>query len=153
MSFQMREGSSPFACSPEAFVKHLTVVAALLPDPADSTRFLVQQRLPGASRGSLWEFPGGKVEPLECDEAALHRECREELCVEIGVGRRLAQTSHAYADLQVDLRLFAAVLRSGVPQPLHAQAIRFCTAAEMRGLAFCEADVPLLEALEAGLFD
>ena len=50
-------------------------------DPADPTRFLVQQRLPDKSRANLWEFPGGKVEPGETDEAALARECQEELAV------------------------------------------------------------------------
>jgi 8-oxo-dGTP diphosphatase len=130
--------------------RRIRVVAALIPAPADSSRFLVQQRLPGKARANLWEFPGGKVEPGEGDEAALARECKEELDVELRVGRRLWGTSHAYDDLTVDLELFAATVVSGEPKPLGAQALRWCTCEEMRGMPFCEADVPLLEALASG---
>ena len=131
-------------------VKRIRVVAALIPDARDASRFLVQQRLPGKARANLWEFPGGKVEAGESDEAALARECREELDVELSVGRRLWGTTHAYEDLTVTLELFAARVVSGEPKALGAQALRFCTFDEMRAMPFCEADVPLLEALARG---
>jgi 8-oxo-dGTP diphosphatase len=129
-------------------VKHVRVVAALIADPADASRFLVQQRLPGKSRANLWEFPGGKVEQGETDAAALARECKEELDVELSVGARLWGTTHAYEDLTVTLELLEARIESGTPKPLGAQALKFCTPAQMRELPFCEADVPLLEELD-----
>ena len=133
--------------APRALIR---VVAALIVDPRDASRFLVQQRLPNKSRANLWEFPGGKVEPGETDEAALARECQEELAVELTVGRRLWSTTHAYEDLIVQLELFAAQIKQGEPQVLGAQAILFCTPKEMQGLPFCEADLPLLESLVSG---
>ncbi len=120
------------------------MVAALISSPTDPSRYLVQQRLPTKSRPNLWEFPGGKVEAGETDAAALIRECREELDVELEVGKRLWSTVHAYTDLEVTLELYTATIRSGVPKPLDAQALRFCTPAEMQALPFCEADIPLL---------
>lgn len=126
------------------------VVAALIPGPRDGQRFLVQQRLPGGSRALLWEFPGGKVEAGETDEAALARECREELDVELSVGRRLWEGRHAYPDLTVELVLYGARLVSGEPKPLGAHALAFKTPAEMQSLPFCEADIPLLDDLVAG---
>jgi 8-oxo-dGTP diphosphatase len=131
-------------------VKHIRVVAALIPNTSDRSRFLVQQRLPGKARANLWEFPGGKVEAGEGDEAALARECKEELDVELKVGRRLWGTTHAYEDLTVTLELFAAEVVHGEPKPLGAQALEYRTFDEMRALPFCEADVPLLEALARG---
>ncbi len=128
-------------------MKTIRVVAALIADPRDPSRFLVQQRLPDKSRANLWEFPGGKVEPGETDEVALARECQEELAVVLKVGRRLWSTTHEYEDLTVQLELFAADIESGEPQLLGAQALRFCTPKEMQGLPFCEADIPLLELL------
>ncbi|MDP2271283.1 MAG: (deoxy)nucleoside triphosphate pyrophosphohydrolase [Archangium sp.] len=128
-------------------MKTIRVVAALIADPRDPSRFLVQQRLPDKSRANLWEFPGGKVEPGETDEAALVRECQEELAVELRVGRRLWSTTHEYDDFTVQLELFAADIESGEPKPLGAQALRFCTPKEMQALPFCEADIPLLELL------
>lgn len=130
--------------------KTVRVVAALIPSPTNAKAFLVQQRLPNASRANLWEFPGGKVEPGEGDAQALVRECQEELAVEIAVGQRLWGTVHEYADLTVALELYGARLESGEPKALGAQALRFCTPAEMKALPFCEADVPLLEALADG---
>ncbi len=128
----------------------MRVVAALIASPADPSRYLVQQRLPDKSRANLWEFPGGKVEAGETDEAALARECEEELAVALQVGRRLWGTIHAYEDLTVQLELYAATIRTGTPKPLGAQALRFCSPAEMKELAFCEADLPLLDELQKG---
>lgn len=126
------------------------VVAALIPQPGDSRRFLVQQRLPGGSRGLLWEFPGGKVEPGETDEQALARECREELDVELAVGRKLWEGRHTYPDLTVELVLYWAPIRTGEPKPLGAHALEFRAPPEMQSLSFTEADVPLVEDLVAG---
>jgi len=131
-------------------VKTLRVVAALIAE-GEPPRFLVQQRLPGGSRANLWEFPGGKVEPGETDQGALARECREELGVELEVGPRRWQGRHAYADVVVELVVHQARIVSGEPKALGAQALRACTPQEMRALPFCEADLPLLEALERGL--
>ena len=125
----------------------MRVVAALIPESAEGTRYLVQQRLPGKSRPLLWEFPGGKVEPGETDQTALARECREELAVELEVGRRRWSTVHAYPDLEVELVLYEARIVSGNPAPLGAQALEWATPERMRELPFCEADLPLLEAL------
>ena len=129
----------------------IRVVAALIEHPTQPGRYLVQQRLPTGSRANLWEFPGGKAEPGETDQAALARECREELEVALQVGARLWGTVHAYSDLEVQLELYAATITSGEPRPLDAQALRFCSPREMQALAFCEADVPLIAALQAGL--
>ena len=52
------------------------VVAALI---WDRDRFMICQRPAHKARGLLWEFVGGKVESDETMEAALIRECREEL--------------------------------------------------------------------------
>jgi 8-oxo-dGTP diphosphatase len=128
-------------------VPQVRVVAALIRDSQYPWRYLVQQRLPGGSRGSLWEFPGGKVEPRESDQAALIRECREELGVELAVGSDQWRGIHHYRDLSVELVLYAATIRAGVPRPLRAQQLRYLSAMEMTELPFCEADLPLIEAL------
>ncbi|MGA9524849.1 MAG: (deoxy)nucleoside triphosphate pyrophosphohydrolase [Myxococcaceae bacterium] len=129
------------------------MVAALIPHPAEPGRFLVQQRPPDKSRALLWEFPGGKVDPGETDATALARECREELDVDLEVGRHLWETKHTYPDLTVELALYRAEIRSGEPKPLDANALRFATPGEMQSLPFCEADIPLLGLLATGELD
>src|SRR5262249_54860097 len=127
--------------------RQVRVVAALMESAERRGAFLVQQRLPGKSRGLLWGFPGGKVEPGGGDAEALEGECRAELAADLSVGRRLWSCVHESSDLIVELVLYAAEPKpgQGAPQPLGAHALRFCTPAEMKALPFCEADVPLLD--------
>jgi 8-oxo-dGTP diphosphatase len=123
------------------------VVAALIGHPQKPGHFLVQQRLPHKSRPELWEFPGGKVEVGEGDEQALARECGEELGVEVAVGEKLWSTVHAYPEVTVELVLYRTRVLSGSPQPLGASQLRYVTPEQMKSLDFCEADLPLLDAL------
>ena len=129
-------------------MNQIRVVAALISDAQG--RYLAQQRPAHKSRGMLWEFPGGKVEPGESDAQALVREGREELAVELEVAELVWSTVHDYPDVQVELRLHRARIVQGEPQPLDAHALRFLSPAEMSAVPFCEADFPLLEALAQG---
>ena len=54
-------------------------------------KFLLALRNPGTSIGESWEFPGGKAENGESPSEALIREFREELNVEIKVGKRICK--------------------------------------------------------------
>jgi 8-oxo-dGTP diphosphatase len=129
--------------------RHIRVVAGLIPDPT-GRRFLVQRRPARKARALLWEFPGGKVEAGETDAEALRREAREELAVELEVGPLLWKTLHEYSDTTVELLLHAARITQGEPVPLDAEELRFLSPPEMQALAFCEADLPLLDALANG---
>ena len=68
---------------------HIRVVAAEI---EDNGRFLITQRRPVARMPLLWEFPGGKVEEGESDEAAPKRELLEKLGLAVEVARALARS-------------------------------------------------------------
>lgn len=121
------------------------VVAALI---WDGDRFLACQRPPHKARGMLWEFVGGKVEPGETKEDALIRECREELAVELSVGEVFMDVLHEYPDLTVHLTLFNAVIRSGEPQKLEHNDIRWLKVDEIDSYEFCPADEEILKRLK-----
>jgi 8-oxo-dGTP diphosphatase len=59
----------------------ILVVAAAIFDEAG--RLLLEQALPHKRHAGQWEFPGGKVEPVESPRFALCREVHEELAVEL----------------------------------------------------------------------
>ncbi|MBT7647689.1 MAG: NUDIX domain-containing protein, partial [Rhodospirillaceae bacterium] len=65
----------------EADVKNVLVVACALVDADD--RVLLAMRPAGKAMAGLWEFPGGKVDPGETPEAALIRELKEELAIDV----------------------------------------------------------------------
>ncbi len=125
--------------------RRVRVVAGLF---ARDDRVFVQQRPPGKARGLLWEFPGGKVEPGESEAAALARECREELGVDVAVDRILWEHVHEYEDLVVELVLLGAAFPPGVEPSAHeAHAVAWVERSELSRLPFCEADLPLLPLL------
>ena len=126
------------------------VVAALI---WDGDRFLICRRPAHKARGLLWEFVGGKVEPGETKQAALVRECREELAVELAVGEIFMDVVHAYPDLTVHLTLFHASIAAGTPRLVEHCDLRWITPAEIPEYDFCPADTVILERIrkDAGL--
>ena len=124
----------------------IEVVAALL---RQGNRFLICQRPAEKSRGLLWEFVGGKVEPGEAHRAALRRECREELGIDVTVGEIFDDVLHAYADVTVHLTVYETEIVAGTPQRLEHEALRWITPAEISSYEFCPADVPILEKILA----
>ena len=128
--------------APGRQVKHMTeVVAALI---WQGGKFLICQRPAHKARGLLWEFVGGKVEPGETKAAALVRECREELAVELSVGDVFMEVTHEYPDLTVHLTLFNAAIAEGEPQKLEHNDIRWITPRQIPDYDFCPADVEIL---------
>ena len=120
------------------------VVAALI---WDKDKFMICQRPAHKARGLLWEFVGGKVEPGESKEAALIRECQEELAVTLSVGDVFMEVVHEYPDITVRLTLFNADIAEGIPQKLEHNDIRWITPAEIPQYDFCPADVEILDKL------
>ena len=118
------------------------VVAALI---WQGDRFMICQRPAHKARGLLGEFVGGKVEPGETKEAALIRECREELAVNLSVGDVFMDVTHEYPDLTVHLTLFNATIAEGIPQKLEHNDIRWITPAEIPNFDFCPADEEILK--------
>lgn len=118
------------------------VVAALI---RDKEKFMICQRPEHKARGLLWEFVGGKVEQGETKEAALVRECMEELAVSVSVGDVFMDVTHEYPDLTVHLSLFNATISEGIPQKLEHNDIKWITPAEIPNYNFCPADEEILK--------
>lgn len=120
------------------------VVAALI---WYGDKFLICQRPVNKARALLWEFVGGKVEPGETKEQALIRECQEELAITLDVGDVYMTVTHEYPDITVNLTLFNATIKEGVPQKLEHNDIKWITPSEIPQYEFCPADVEILAKL------
>ncbi len=117
------------------------VVAALI---WQGDRFMICKRPAHKTRALLWEFVGGKVEEGESKEAALIRECREELDITLSVGDEFMSVTHTYPDITVHLTLFHAEIASGTPHLLEHADLQWITPGEIPQYDFCPADVEIL---------
>src|SRR5258708_23072190 len=71
-------------------------------------RVLLAERPEGKSMAGLWEFPGGKVHDGETPEAALIRELKEELGIDVTASCLAPFTfaSHGYAEFHLLMPLY-----------------------------------------------
>ncbi len=109
-------------------------------------RVLAGARSEPPAMAGMWEFPGGKVEPGESEHEALIRECVEELGVQIEIGDRIG-TDVLLRHGRAVLRLFAARLVGGEPQPYDHAELRWLGIDELDDVPWLPADAPLVRAL------
>ncbi len=84
-------------------------------------KLFIQQRLPDDVWGSLWEFPGGRLEQGEMPEQAVIREFLEETEFKVKLLSKITTTIHHYTRYKVSLHCFLLALAQKSPDPvLHA---------------------------------
>jgi 8-oxo-dGTP diphosphatase len=115
----------------------IRVVAAVIERDG---RYLITQRRPAAVLPLLWEFPGGRVEESETDAAALKREVKHRLGVDIEAGQLISFVSHPYERYVVDLYLYECHIKGGELAPLAVSAFKWVTSAEFDQYPFTPAD-------------
>lgn len=110
-------------------------------------RVLIAQRPAGKIAAGKWEFPGGKIEAGESAQAALQRELREELGIEVRGARPLIRLHHDYRDRSVLLDTWRIETWDGTPRGLETQQLAWCALDELHRYDLLEADGPILQAL------
>jgi 8-oxo-dGTP diphosphatase len=112
----------------------IVVAAAIVAVGSDSgRRVLVGQRSYPPELAGRWELPGGKVDPGESEPAALARECREELGIDIEVGDRAAADVSTIGVTGI-LRVYWARIASGLPTALEHRELRWLGGEELPGV-------------------
>jgi mutator protein MutT len=116
----------------------MKVAAAVI---RNNGKVLIAQRLALYHMGLKWEFPGGKIEPGEDAAACLIREIKEELDLEIDVGREMMVVEHQYPDRKVILHFHWYEYLSGEAKALDCQDFKWVNAGELEQYDFAEADL------------
>jgi 8-oxo-dGTP diphosphatase len=126
----------------------LTVVAVALVDV--DGRVLLAQRPEGKSMAGLWEFPGGKIAPGETPEAALIRELREELGIDVAEACLAPFTfaSHRYERFHLLMPLYVCRRWKGTPAPQEGQQLAWVRPARLGEYPMPPADKPLVALLQ-----
>ncbi|MBL6642655.1 MAG: 8-oxo-dGTP diphosphatase MutT [PS1 clade bacterium] len=132
---------------PITAAKITLVVACALVD--SDGRVLVAARPSGKSMAGLWEFPGGKVEAGETPEAALIRELKEELSIDVTAAclAPLSFASHAYDDFHLLMPLYVCRKWDGQITPREGQETQWLRPRDLFDLPMPPADKPLIAAL------
>lgn len=125
----------------------LLVVAVALVDI--DNRVLIAKRPEGKSMAGLWEFPGGKVHEGEVPEAALVRELKEELGIDITESclAPLSFASHVYDDFHLLMPLYACRIWKGTVTPLEGQELKWVRPVKLVDYPMPPADLPLIAML------
>ncbi len=125
-------------------MKITEVAAAVIERPGE---FLLAQRPQGKPYPGYWEFPGGKIEAGEDPRAALVRELKEELGIDVTDATPWITRVYAYTHATVRLHFWRVTAWRGEPQPLEDQDIRWQRVGATDVSPMLPANTPVLAAL------
>ncbi|WP_328734714.1 bifunctional GNAT family N-acetyltransferase/(deoxy)nucleoside triphosphate pyrophosphohydrolase [Falsiroseomonas selenitidurans] len=135
------------AAPPDGGTPILLVSACALIDPEG--RVLLARRPEGKPMAGLWEFPGGKVAAGETPEAALIRELKEELGIDVAESCLAPFTfaSHRLGERHLLMPLYLCRRWEGRVTPLEGQALAWVRPGKLAEYAMPPADKPLVALL------
>ena len=128
--------------------KPLLLVAACALIDIDG-RVLLARRPEGKKMAGLWEFPGGKLNPGETPEAALIRELKEELGIDVSAAclAPFAFASHAYERFHLLMPLYLCRRWKGIPRAREGQTLSWVRPTRLAEYEMPPADKPLIPLL------
>ena len=126
--------------------KIIRVTAAII---ESENKFLIAQRKAKDSLfGGLWEFPGGKIEDGETPKECMARELKEELEIEVEVGRLIISNKHRYPNGIYELLVYKVEHISGNFVLNDHDEIKWITIAEISKFDFPPANTPIINYLK-----
>jgi 8-oxo-dGTP diphosphatase len=110
-------------------------------------QILIAKRHDHLHQGGKWEFPGGKVEQNETVTAALIRELKEEVDLDVNSTTAFMEISHDYPDKQVRLDIHLVTDFNGRAIGVEGQQIQWVELQSITEYEFPEANKPILDKL------
>lgn len=120
----------------------LEVVCALI---ENDNKILICQRSEVMSLPLKWEFPGGKIKDGEAKVAALKREIKEELNLNIEVHVPLEKVTHHYPDFSICLYPFLCTSKTRDTVLTEHKQVAWESIDKLNEYDWAEADVEVME--------
>lgn len=124
----------------------IDVVAAIIKN--SDNKILIAQRNLKKSQGGLWEFPGGKIEPNETKEAAIIREIKEELNMDITCDSYFDEKVYVYPDKTIKLIALNCSMLGTSYEVLEHEQIKWISINEFNDYQFAPADIYFINKLK-----
>ena len=122
----------------------ISVAVAVITDAQQ--RILITRRALHASSGGLWEFPGGKLEKEEPAEAALIREIKEEVGLDVMAYDYLSEVRYVYAEQAISLLVYHVHQFQGEAACCEAQMdLRWVDFARLNDFQFPAANIEIIK--------
>lgn len=130
----------------------MKVAVAIITD--SDQKILITQRPSHVPHPGMWEFPGGKLEANEAPDAALIREVKEEVGLDVTKYEFLTQIDHDYHDKFVSLLVYHVHDFHGQATCLESQQdLRWVNAGELEQFTFPEANAHILRLIHQKIID
>ena len=124
-------------------MKTVRVVAAII---IENGKVFATQRGYGEFKDG-WEFPGGKIEPGETEEAIV-REIKEELDTEVEVIELLDTVEYDYPNFHLSMGCFICKIKSGDLVLKEHEAAKWLTKDTLGSVEWLPADMGLVREIE-----
>jgi 8-oxo-dGTP diphosphatase len=110
-------------------------------------RVFICRRSPEKSLGGYWEFPGGKIEQGESNEAALTRELTEELGMKVDVKDYFKSNFHTYEKFTIELVAYKCNLIDANFQLKDHDSFEWVLIKDLSNWNLAPADIPIAKEL------
>ena len=124
----------------------IRVTAAII--ESENKILIAQRKAKDNLFGGLWEFPGGKIEDGETPKECMARELKEELEIEVEVGRLIISNKHRYPNGIYELLVYKVEHISGNFVLNDHDEIKWITIDEISKFDFPSANTPIINYLK-----
>ena len=121
-------------------MKYIKVIAAII---KYEDKILIARRKKGKHLELKWEYPGGKLEKDEEEDAAIKRELREEFSIEATISDYLTESFYQYNSININLKAYLVESFSGDFKLTVHDKIEWIKIEEIKNYDFAPADIPI----------
>lgn len=128
-------------------MKRIRVTAGVI---KDNDKVLLTRRAPKENFAGGWEFPGGKIEINETPQACLARELKEELNIDVSVGKLCTEVAHDYGNMNINLIAYYCTIINGEIQISVHDKYKWVNINDLLKYDLLPADIPIAKKVMEG---